>query len=862
MSITVFPYSLVRYAALDSRLLDHWTLADAEMIFHRYQEEQNVVKSLRDRLCDRIFELAGRLEDDRLRQKLIQLKRAVYNNKEPGAGHLPELETLFDDGLREAFAIYGEKITSVRTWLHETRRAYDALMSSHRRDLQNMAGMESLQKGILLSSPVLLEQLPYFTGKDPSLFKQKDHKMEISLLRYLTRMSFKTSPFSTFTYTGLMTLGDKNVATQTPVSRLKLNNSIFGYLMAIIRRHPVLNNHLIISKNITATADTGKFHFFINYMNVESFQQLPATALNKLIMQQQDGITLTEMVTFLSDAIEDADRDAIKDYLLKMAATGILEAGIGVSGMEEDWSSRLLSFLENIHPAPEEVIRIKDLFYQLHDYRNAYTNAAAAERAVILTVTAELVNGVFGSLQEGAGLPITTERAMNNEPPKVLHTMQFAHHHFTGRQIFYEDCYTPEAESLPEETILPVTQAAETLLHSLSPLDHLKPERDSMCSFFLKQYGEDASIKIFDFYRDYYYHVKKPQLETREDMTAATGDWHNEIMHRLQSVLDTDSCEIHLDPQIFPDIPADTCSQSRGLFVQLFEEDGMQQAVINAVLPGMGKVNGRFLSLFGKEVAAHFASFNTRMHSSAVMVELNDASSFNANMHPPLLQHEISMPGGNNIYAQEQRLPATMLEVRYSPDSGTLVLYNGAQQVYTYDLSLESFFNRSHLYRLLAHFNPDVRPSLSAFVKIVDTCYEQLHPVDGKEMYSWPRITYAQQLVLRRKTWQVKTAAIPQQAVHETELDYFIRLQSWRLENGLPEQVFLFLRKRSKNTGKVGTDDDYKPQIIFFYQPLMIVLFRKLLTRAGDYIYFEEVLPDPRSGNVVKEYLLQWYKYR
>lgn len=811
MEITIFPYSLVRYAAMESTLLDSWQLEDISI---------QSLNDLREQICDKIFILVNQQTDNKARQKLIELKRAIHNQKPV---NIPIPESLAADM---------DRLTTALQLKKQQELQYEAALIHHRKYLQLLANDQSLQKGILLSSPVLLEQMSHYINKDPVSFKQKDYKIEFSLLRYITRMCFKTSPFSTFTYTGLMQLKtDAASGVRNVKSRLKLNNSLFAYLIAIIRQHPVLNEQLIVTKNISISKANGKLNFFVNYHNVEAFQQLPATSLNELILAHTNNIRLGELINILSGEIEVASREDLKAYLLKMTATGLLELTTGISGMEEDWSHKLLTYFRG-QPA--------DLIRQLHSYQQTYINENAAGRFRILKEAEVFVNNIFRELQLEAGLPDTISEPVPGQ--KLLQTMQFAHHHFSGRQIFYEDCYTPQIAFLKEDPIRNIINKTDELLDHLAPLDTMKAEKEKMKEFLRCHYQPGTSVKLTDFYRDYYYHIKKHEI--REDNIPA-----------LDIRFPDHSSEINITADCFPK-KTTAVSQSRGMFIQLFNNN--QCGVINAILPGMGKVNGRFLSLFNKEVSDCFVDYNNRLHPDIIKAELNDASSFNANIHPPLLSYEITIPGGNNIYPKEQQIPLTDLEVGY--EAGALHLYLGAQEIYTYDLSLESFNNRSNLYKLLTHFNPDIRPSLSLLLKIIDDHYEMDHPVSNKDLYCWPRIYYENVIVLRRKMWQIKTSIVPIPQKDESGQDYFLRFNSWRDEHDVPEQVFLFLRKRSRRQNKkAGLEDDYKPQYIAFRQPLMIELLKKLLTRAGEYIYLEEVLPE--SSGTVKEYLLQWYKY-
>jgi hypothetical protein len=152
----------------------------------------------------------------------------------------------------------------------------------------------------------------------------------------------------------------------------------------------------------------------------------------------------------------------------------------------------------------------------------------------------------------------------------------------------------------------------------------------------------------------------------------------------------------------------------------------------------------------------------------------------------------------------------------------------------------------------MAHFNEEEKLFLPPFIGLVDAHYLKAEEEQIGEILSLPRIVYEKTVIIRRKTWRIKTNSIPAQQPSEPDYDYFIRINDWRIKHELPTSIFLFLRKRSffikpsvqKNAKKEGLNDDYKPQFISFGQPLLIELFKRLLARAGDYVILEEMLPE------------------
>lgn len=756
---------------------------------------------------------------------------------------------------------------------------------------------DTLQNGLLLSSPILLEQLSGYVRKEPSSFRQKELRIEFSLLRYLTRMCFKTSPFSTFTYTGIMQLASKQAAISSPAAKtvknsLRLNNALFEYLKSILIHHPGVNELLIIKLNKTAVIKAGKIQFLVNFNNIESFQLLPASGLQLLVFNylndNQESVSVKELANYMAYAVEEAGDVSIKKYLFKLVAAGLLEAGMETSGIDPQWNHKVLKFFTRLESSEPAVFQIIYLFKQLQQYQLAYVQGDTAKRKLILNYAEKTVDTVFQKLQAEAGLPVSSDRSASAAPktPPVngaFETFNFVPHHFAGRQLFYEDCYTTDQEILEERCLQDFTAKADQLLNHLLPLDLLKTEREKMSCFFLERYAAKAQVQLIDFYQAYYFHVKKPEKEMAAKPGTAIpepGDWEKEMSKKLAILTQHKPNLLNLGNDFFPEALVSSAPYSRGLFVQFYKGEMQQETdgvfgVINTVLPGMGKVSGRFLPLFAPDMTTDFVKYNSRLHPGMLKAELNDASSFNANIHPSLLTREIALPGGNKSYPEKQQIPVDELTVSFEQQTGSLKLTYQQQQVFTYDLCLESFYNRSNLYQLMAHFNLETKLSLQPFINLVDACYLNIEQEQEQEIEALPRITYENSVILRRRTWRIKTDSIPVQQTGETAYAYFIRINGWRIQHGIPVTLFLFLRKRSFSIKpnaqpegkKEGLSDDYKPQFISFEQPLLVEMFKRLLARAGAYLIIEEMLPvangmgQSSNPEPVKEYLLQWYKY-
>ncbi|WP_293742232.1 lantibiotic dehydratase [uncultured Pedobacter sp.] len=875
MSLQIFPYSLVRYAGLHHQLFDQLQLKDAEHLLSSYQTHFDDKEKFKNRLCDALYPVINLQTDDKVRQQLINFKRQLFNNKQID----PHSVSLLPQTLQHDFQLYLNKLQQLSLFKNECSLKFEEEQHIHQQKIQATAQLPELQNGLLLSSPLLYEQLSNFTQKDVKSFKQKEHRTLFSLMRYLSRMTFKTSPFSSFTYTGLATLSASEISETTHhrvCSRLKLNNAIFEYLKSILKRHPLLNEQLLIKLNITASIKKDKICFLSNINNIESFQQINAKGLQLLVyrqLNQRQSTSFKQLILRLYQDVDNADYESIKIYVIKLVEAGMLEMSLGFSGMDEAWDSKLLLFMESFKGVEPSAIPVITLFQNLQQYRNQYSSAGSFERYQILQEAEKQLNEVFCQLQQEAGLPFyssASEKKITPESPEAekISIHKFIPYYFSARHIFYEDCFITEKLELPEQQIKDFVDKTNELISFLLPLDVMRKERKKMRDFFLAHYGDNETADLITFYRNYYFHVKKPE---KQEQSLSTTDfralkyWKDAVLKKLSAIEDNDESRIHLDVNFFDGLPAASDlakNAATGMFVQFGENENGFAGVINALLPGMGKVSGRFLSLFDQKITKSIVKHNENLHHGAIKVELNDASTFNANIHPPLLAHELELPGGNNIYPLGKQFNISDLRINYDKENEVLRLYKEDTEFYSYDLSLESFYNRSNLYQLLAHFNPDARVSLQPFIQLVDQFYLDRHRVPSPDLFTLPRIVYAQNIILRRKTWRIKTSIIPQQDQFETDFEYFIRLNNWLINSKIPREIFIFLRKRAYQTQsddkREGLHDDYKPQYLSFHSPLFLAMFKKLLLRAGNYITLEEVFPKP-TKNKVSEYLIQWY---
>jgi hypothetical protein len=190
-------------------------------------------------------------------------------------------------------------------------------------------------------------------------------------------------------------------------------------------------------------------------------------------------------------------------------------------------------------------------------------------------------------------------------------------------------------------------------------------------------------------------------------------------------------------------------------------------------------------------------------------------------------------------------------------------------------LGLQNIGGRSQLYQLLSKFSlvrqPRALPILNAINEYYLHSESREEQKDKNQERIRPRITLENQVILQRKAWFIPKQILPKRMNRETDWYYFARVNKWRGEYGIPDEMFMhIIPDRALNyaqpepRAKVGRVD-YKPQYISFKNPFLIKLFESLIVKAPGECKIEEMLPNSNQllkvaeSRRVTELVVQWY---
>ena len=919
----LFPHTLVRVAGAPFGVLQQLHVEKSIGLIREITSCEQKRDAARDRVCHQLFGLIQACSNPALQKKLLNLKRDIYNNR-PLSDHKVQV---LREHLPNATAL--EELIENKSRLlsldEQGASVFAGELRQVRANLKQACEMDALLKGLVLSSQTLLKAMSGYGRKGFERLKKKDLKTELSLIQYLSRICAKTSPFSTFTnlnmaplHAGQAPLTVAKDGVPVAVGQIRLNNTLFAYLSAILRSHEKYKEVIPIRPNPTLTREADCFVFLINSQNIESFQRLPLDPVLDLFWSlaaaSAEGLKLGELVAGAQESI-DASAEDLRGYIDQLIEIGFLEHNPGISGIDIDWDLKLGEQLKVWGDGLPFAQELAKLLADLRSLAGRYAEVSAFERINLLNQAFTQFHELSSKLHASAGLP-EEQRLLPEERQALLQRQEeekgqeqeeekedvFKHivrttFNLKPEQMFYEDCALNLPLTSGCEALTPVIEALDGLQKQLAPFSPMHHDKDKMAHFFRENFK--GSVPVLGFYETYFREYKKPEMARREKAKKAAREkgaepvvapallpaiarrknMQDEVAAAFKAeVAGTNPMEatpvtfsrlqIEAALAVVPQEEQQTAlAQSCSAFLQFYTEGSRTRAVLNGVPIGYGKMFSRFLHLFEPSVTEAVRQENRTTHATARMVEDCDASIFNANLHPPLLPYEIWMPGSHNSLPADHQVPVTELVIRRNEaDQLELRHAPSGDLVYVFDLGFQGSQGRSELFQLLQRFSPALMIPMGFLLNLINEPRKKTR----NEVTVLPRILFDDCLVLQRQGWLFPRELLPVRAPQQSLWSYFREVWQWKAAHNLPDDVFISITDRNEWESldeeqlKKVRGDDYKPQYISFANPILIRLFEKLVDRVPITLRVSEMLPTPtqltdlNGEDYVTETIVQW----
>ncbi|PJJ09861.1 lantibiotic biosynthesis dehydratase-like protein [Flavobacterium sp. 1] len=325
-----------------------------------------------------------------------------------------------------------------------------------------------VREAIHLASPELLSALGKCKSNPSTVSDKKKLALELSFLKYLSRMSARCTPFGIFAgcTVGKIT-PETNITLESQENHSRHTQFDMQFWVALLqdfsRRKEVIP-HLKYYPN-TSIYELGNFYRFVEYKYIKTKREHHISAIRKsdllalLLAKTKSGITVPEMICLLAD--DGSETEEALEYINQLIDFQFLvsELDATVTG-DDDWGS-VFTILNKIPALKEEcelLQKIKEQFSALDASLNPFENKYEKIKTEIQKLGIEYDNKYL--FQTDLNTTDFVNTLSDNVSRKVLQAIRFLNgiqkQKESVNQIHFIKAFTKRYESreMPLTTVL------------------------------------------------------------------------------------------------------------------------------------------------------------------------------------------------------------------------------------------------------------------------------------------------------------------------------------------------------------------------------------------------------------------------
>ncbi|GGS80249.1 hypothetical protein GCM10010156_43740 [Planobispora rosea] len=734
-------------------------------------------------LSDLLYEVIGAAEEHK--PVLVAIRRDLHGLRRPK--RIEVLPAALLDRVHEWISLWEQRARA--------RAALPEVLAGEARtawaSLRELAAAPAVRHGLAHASPDLSAELEKWLA-DPG--RRPRAGTLASLLRYVTRVAAKTSPFSTFTSVHRVHWEMEGTGWEIPDS----------------------------PPTVVVEADVG-LRLLVEFMvprwpgpaAARTVRLSPTAYMSgrKLLFLGPDGRTRALERTAALDALVEllrAEHGARWDVVAGKLAAEDREQG-------EETLARLVrgGLVEAVVPVPGQAARP---FAALADWARAAEVAHPLNRIQqALDLTGPLGTGdPATSACTEAARRVTAELPALSLPAMPLPELR--------RRVLRESTVgAPVTCALPEWR--PALADLERVRRWLAVHDPMLPLRLSLADHVRDWFGPDSSPPLLEVYL----RVEAaqpgsplhPDFLERPDPLADVADPRlrglRDLRVRTIEALHGGRAEEMLGelPGWIGDPGPVTC------YVQPFHEEGELRLVLNTAHGGHGRGITRWSRLLGGSPV--------RVSPGYLAAELPGVFGHSLNLRAPGTEWELDYPGAVGQAPPDRRIPLTELQVRHDQARGLVTLWwpRAGRRVVPVHAGMMSETLLPPLARLL--------------VEAFGTTYLTHPTLPAIPRASGPRIDLGR-VTLARAQWTVGQDAVPRR--EDDDADHFVAVQRWLRRTGIPRRCFVRVRERQVSRDRIAFDKRHKPVFIDFGSWPSVLEFDRMVERTTGELEVAEALPD------------------
>ena len=817
-------------------------------------------------LSDLLHAEIGAVGDGELKATLVAVRRAVHRGRRVDPARWADLPA--------------DLLAPVRQWtaqLADRDRLMTALPKQLEQDvaasyesLRTAARQPAFQLGLVHANPDVFLALRTWLGAGHA----PQRRSMLRLAQYLARSAAKTSPYSTFTGSGLAAWGraeDMVELSGAPSGRRPAAASAtevsVGSLHRIARavgERPQFAGGCRVRLNPSATV-TDDALVFLGRRPVEHVHALALTPTLRRVMEltAHQG-TLDELRGSLASTALDGRRAEV--FLQRLMSLGLLELEPAFADQSADPIGDLRAWLHR-HRRPG-VDRLDQTLHEVHEALSGYPTITEAEDRI--AVRATVIRGLDTALRE-----VGDHAHAHN--PKLAD--EFA------RYSFYENAVYPGTTAVLDRgkwrPLLDDLDAVRTLLGLTGPD---LPFKLTLGSLFLSRYPAGAQVPLLAFYRD----VLAEQSAGAASNTATRGlrSAHRRLadedspvdavreLHRLRAefgrLLSGRTPDqrgvVRIDPEEVRTLAKEwpgwvRTPTSVAVYCQLAHTTHGPELVVNNIGCGFGRGRNRVrhvLELLDLRAGLPDESGLAASRGDVLFAEFEAVARSAVNVRKPGVRLVLDYPGVRPLRGREDLLPVNDLFVRCGDDGlPVLVSQRLGKRICPVHPGLGAD-------RLLP---PAARFMVEAFGESdiwLGKHAELSTPSDTRAddgVRHRPRLMVGD-VVLRRAVWTMRADRLPRRADATSDAAWMLKVAGWLAEHGIPERCFVTVldpAAAARGANRQRPSSDSKPNYVDFASMLLLLALDRRLVEPHAIVQISEMLPAPGQirGECVAEYIVE-----
>jgi len=638
----------------------------------------------------------------------------------------------------------------------------------------NLYNTPIIKEAINLASPELLNGLDKWISGNSILSNDKKKAFELTLLKYMARISSRCTPFGLFAGCSVGDLeSETNIILDSQNNHQRFTQIDMHYWVSLLQhiaKRKDVAGYLKFFPN-SSVYEIGDFYRFVEYKYAETTREHIISALRKsdllekILSEAKSGITIDQMITFLAD--DEAEKQEAFEFISQLITFQFLVSELDAVITGEDEWKRTISILNRIGHLKNEIGLLEDLKRKLSDLDKSLVPSPENYGKIIQTIDKIGIPYEEKYLfQTDLNVAALSNKLNANVPQKVLKAIRFLNGIQSAKKIENLENFKKSFIQRYESEEMPLTLVLDTEIGI--------------------GYGENHGMNdIHEILENYSFKAKKISEENQI--------WTNLddiLQNKLQSSIINNEKTIVLSEKDFPDFNADlkNAPVTFSVIIELFDEKNI--ALTSTGNTSASKLLSRFCN--GNQqihkLTKKIIQKENEYHSDKVLAEIvhiPEARIGNIIRRPVLRDHEISYLCASGV-SQENNLDLNDLWI----------------SIKSHKVILRSKKRDKEIIPCLSNAHNFLKNSLPIYHFLCDLERQNIKPV---ATFSWgnltshyhyfPRVLY-NEIILSKAKWIIKKEeTIEFYKMDKNNLKPLF--SAWRIKRNIPRYVTL---SNSNNT--------------------------------------------------------------